>query len=200
MGYCDPRRWPRKDAAVYRDHIDKLTTFSKWLLAHNFEVEIFSSDVLMDVFAIEDLKDRLVSTSSEQEIANLFFRPIPTLKELLRQMASFDFVITSKFHGIVFSHMMAKPVIALSYLQKMEDLMRDIGNADYCLDIEHCEAWQLIERFESMVNQEGHLKGELQRTSTLYADELRVDFDSLFGKEALSRLRLTETEAAEVVA
>jgi polysaccharide pyruvyl transferase WcaK-like protein len=200
MGYCDPRRWPRKDAAVYRDHIDKLTAFSKWLLAHNFQVEIFSSDVLMDVFAIEDLKDRLVSSLSEQESANLVFRPIPTLKELLRQMASFDFVVTSKFHGIVFSHMMARPVIALSYLQKMEDLMRDMGNTDYCMDIEHFESWKLIERFQSMLNQEEHLRSELQRTSTQYADALRVDFDSLFGKETLSRLRLTETEAAGVVA
>jgi len=200
MGYCDPRRWPRKDAAVYHDHIEKLTTFSKWLLAHNFQVEIFSSDVLMDVFAIEDLKDRLANSLSEQEMENLVFRPIPTLKELLRQMADFDFVITSKFHGIVFSHMMAKPVIALSYLRKMEDLMRDMGNADYCLDIEYFETSKLIEIFQSMVNHEKYLTSELHRTSTLYADALRVDFDSFFGKETLSRLRLTEAEAAGVVA
>jgi hypothetical protein len=51
-----------------------------------------------------------------------------------------------------------------------------------------------------MVNQEKHLTSELHRTSTLYADALRVDFDSFFGKETLSRLRLTEAEAAGVVA
>jgi len=194
MGFCDPRRWPRKDAAVYRQHLDKLTAFSKWLLVHNFDLEIFSSDVLMDVFAIDDLKERLRETESAYQGGSVVFRPIPTLKELLHQMASFDFVITSKFHGIVFSQMMGKPVIALSYLQKMEDLMREVGNAYYCLDIEHFESEELIERFQSMVSEEEHLKGLVQRAATLNAGALQADFDLLFGKEAMNESRLPEAE------
>jgi polysaccharide pyruvyl transferase WcaK-like protein len=200
MGFCDPRRWPRKDAAVYQQHLDKVTELSRWLLAHNFQLEIFSSDVLMDVFAIEDLKERLLGTASAREAANVVFRPIPTLRELLRQIAGFDFVITSKFHGIVFSHMLGKPVIALSYLQKMEDLMRDVGSNHYCLDIEHFETKELIERFQLMVREEEYLKGLVQRASTLYADTLRADFDRLFGKETIRGLRLAEAEAAGVTA
>ena len=148
----------------------------------------------MDVFAIDDLKERLLETESAYQGGSVVFRPIPTLKELLHQMASFDFVITSKFHGIVFSQMMGKPVIALSYLQKMEDLMREVGNGHYCLDIEHFESEELIERFQSMVKEEEYLKGLLQGSSMLYANALRVDFDRLFGKEAMNESRLPEAE------
>jgi polysaccharide pyruvyl transferase WcaK-like protein len=200
MGFCDPRRWPRKDVAVYHQHLDKLTALSRWLLAHDYRLEVFSSDILMDVLAIEDLKERLLGTASAHELANVVFCPIPTLKELLGQIASFDFVITSKYHGVIFSHMTGKPVIALSYLQKIEDLMRAVGHDHYCLDIEHCDTGTLIERFQSLVDSEDHLKGLFQRTSMLYADALCVDFDRLFGKEAISSLGLGESKVAGVVA
>jgi polysaccharide pyruvyl transferase WcaK-like protein len=200
MGFCDPRRWPRRDDAVYHRYLDKVTTFSRWLLVHNYELEIFTSDILMDVFAIEDLKERLLGTASGHEVANVVFRPLSTLEELLRQIAGFDFVVTSKFHGVIFSHIMGKPAIALSYLPKIQQLMRAVGHDQYCLDTEHFEVAALIESFQSLVNEEEYLKGLFRKTSMLYADALRVDFDSLFGKEAISELRLAEAEAAGVVA
>src|SRR5215469_1757239 len=98
MGFCDPRRWPRKDVASYHQYLAKLTAFSKWILAHNYRLEIFTSDVIVDVFAIEDLKERLLAVASSDERCNLAFRPVLTLRELFLQMSTFDFVITSKFH------------------------------------------------------------------------------------------------------
>ena len=119
MGYCDPRRWPRKDDDQYSRYLDKLVAFSKWLLDHDYQLEVFTSDIITDVFAIDDLKKKLLVGLSSDERAKVVFRPLPTLKELLLQMSSFDFVVTPKFHGVIFSHLLGKPLIALSYLPKM---------------------------------------------------------------------------------
>jgi polysaccharide pyruvyl transferase WcaK-like protein len=35
-------------------------------------------------------------------------------------MLEFDFVVTSKYHGIVFSHVLGEPVILSSYRRKMD--------------------------------------------------------------------------------
>jgi len=43
-------------------------------------------------------------------------------------MSGFEFVVTSKFHGVVFSHFLATPVIALRYLPKIDHLMWKVGN------------------------------------------------------------------------
>jgi polysaccharide pyruvyl transferase WcaK-like protein len=118
---------------------------------------------------------------------------------LLSQMSDFDFVVTSKFHGVIFSHILGKPVVALSYLGKIEDLMRAVGHERYCLDIEHFELATLIESFQSLVNEEEDLRGLFRRTTMRYSDALRHDFDRLFGKEIINDLRLAEAEAADVV-
>lgn len=199
MGFCDPRRWPRKDDAVYHNYLDKVTAFSRWLLTHNYKLEIYTSDTLTDVFAIEDVKGQLLGCTFGYDAANVTFRPLPDLKGLLRQISALDFVITSKFHGVIFSHIMGKPVIALSYLQKIEDLMRAVGHDRYCLDIEHFEVEPLIESFQSLVREEEYLRGLFRKTSLRYSDALRVDFDRLFGKEKVNDVREVEAEAANVV-
>ena len=179
MGFCDPRRWPRKDAAVYSRYLDKVEAFSLWLLEQHYHLEIFSSDVVGDVYAIEDLKKRLLPRASS-DVSAVTFRPLLTLRELLLQMSTFDYVVTTKFHGVVFSHMLGKPVIALSYLPKIDDLMRTVGHGQYCLDVEHFDVGSLIERFQSMVEEQDRLRALFQRTTAAYAQALKTHFDNLF--------------------
>jgi polysaccharide pyruvyl transferase WcaK-like protein len=196
MGFCDPRRWPRKDDAAYCDYLDKLTAVAAWLLGQNFQVEIFTSDINTDVFAIEDLRKRLLGRISADEWSRVTVRPLPTLKELLLQMAGFDFVITSKFHGVIFSHLLGKPVVALSYLPKIEDLMRAVGHERYCLKIENFDVKTLIETFQALVNEKDHLSALFYETTAAYADALRMHFDNLFGKEGEARPSMAEIELA----
>jgi polysaccharide pyruvyl transferase WcaK-like protein len=198
MGFCDPRRWPVKDDVAYRHYLDKVAAFSGWLLAHNYNLEIFTSDVITDVLAIEDLKKRILAGLSADESASVVFRPLPTLRELLVQMSTFDYVITPKFHGVIFSHLLGKPVIALSYLPKIDHLMRAVGHDEYCLDIGDFDLETLIERFQSLVDEQDYLKALFDRTSEAYANELRSHFDNLFGREVVTGMDFAEDEPAEV--
>ena len=161
IGFCDPRRWPRKDDAAYRRYLDKLEAFSLSILAQNYDLEIFTSDIIVDVYAIEDLNKRLLKSASSSRVV---VRPVLTLKELLLQMSEFDFVVTSKFHGVVFSHLLGKPVIALSYLPKIENLMRTAGHDRYCLDIAHFEVNSLLEKYSLLVEENDQLNSLLLKT------------------------------------
>ncbi len=191
MGFCDPRRWPRKDQAVYLHYLDKVEAFSLWLLSEGYSLEIFTSDIIVDIYAIEDLRSRLLKNNGSALADRVTVRPILTLRELLLQMSTFDFVVTSKFHGVIFSHLLAKPVIALSYLPKIEDLMRAVGHERYCLDIEHFNVKTLVERFESVVDERDQLSSLFRKTTATYADALRLEFDRLTATESLATLHLT---------
>ena len=39
IGFCDPRRWPRRDEAVYRRYLDNFATFSTWALGQGYHLE-----------------------------------------------------------------------------------------------------------------------------------------------------------------
>jgi len=200
MGFCDPRRWPRRDQAVYATYLDKLTGFAAWILSENYDLEVFTSDILTDIFAIQDLKESLVKLVPPSQASRLTFRPLLTLRELLSQINSFDCVVTSKFHGVIFSHLASKPVIALSYMHKIDDLMRTVGHGRYCLNIEHFELHKLIDRFRSMVNERDYLATLFRSTSASYSRALQAHFDSLFGgeKETASKVCENETASAQV--
>ncbi len=182
ISFCDPRRWPRKDAAVYQRYLGELAAFSSWLLAQNYHLEIFASDI-MDVYAMEDLRQKLLAGLSSAAASRVSFRLALTLRELLLQMSTFDFVVTSKFHGVIFSHLLGKPVIALSYLPKTDHLMRAVGHDRYCRDVEHIDAAWLIERFERMVRESNQLRLLFRDTSAAYYNTVQAEFDRLFAAQ-----------------
>jgi polysaccharide pyruvyl transferase WcaK-like protein len=187
ISYCDPRRWPRKDAAIYDRYLRELTAFCARLLQQNYYLELFTSDI-MDVHAIADLRTRLLKESSSAVASRVSVRLALTLKDLLLQMCSFDYVVTSKFHGVIFSHMLGKPVIAISYLPKINHLMRAVGHDRYCIGAEHFDANWLIQRFCSLTYEGDLLRSLFLKTSATYERMLQGEFDKLFLPEGTTPL------------
>jgi polysaccharide pyruvyl transferase WcaK-like protein len=185
IGYADPRIWPRPDAAVYSRYLDKLTAFSLWLLAQGYDLRVFSAERSVDEHAIEDLKGRLARSLSPQAIDVIVGAPSKRVSDLVAEMSTFDFVVTSKFHGVVFSHMLGKPVLALSYHNKIDDLMRAAGHTEYCLGVEDFELGQLQQLFLSLVENGDGMKRGFQQLVAARADELRQQFDELCRPEHL---------------
>jgi polysaccharide pyruvyl transferase WcaK-like protein len=179
MGFCDPRTWPRQDPSAYNSYIDKLALFSSWLLRQSYDLELFSSDIGIDRYAIEDLKSRIMDSCPSQLSDRITYHVCGNLQQLLLQMSGFDFVVTCKFHGVVFSHLLARPVIALSYLPKIEYLMQNAGHDQYCLDIEHFDVNVLIKRFETLIDNADDLTSLFKNVTVNYRQQLQVEFDTL---------------------
>jgi polysaccharide pyruvyl transferase WcaK-like protein len=180
MGFCDPRIWPRKDDAAYQRYLDKAAAFVSWLLEQNYCVEVFTSEISVDHYAITDLQERLTKSRLPHEVSKVSYRPVMSLNELLAQMSEFDFIVTSKFHGVIFSHLLARPVIALSYHHKIDDLMRAVGHDRYCLDIEHFDIESLKDTFKALVNNSDGLSTRFRRTTASYGAAVQQQFDELF--------------------
>lgn len=181
MGFCDPRIWPRKEDAVYQEYLEKITCFSVWLLEQGYDLRVFTTDSIVDRFSIEDLKARLASRLSSPEVLRKVFRGASeSVEEVLREMSGFDFIVTSKYHGIVFSHVLNKPVISLSYHRKMDFAMRAVGQGRFCADIERFDANWLINAFRTLVDESPSIKSGSARAVEAYAAALSQQFDSLF--------------------
>jgi polysaccharide pyruvyl transferase WcaK-like protein len=201
IGFCDPRIWPKKDAAVYESYIGKLADFSVWLLNNNYDLRLYSAEASVDIYAIEDLGKCLRSRLSAAELDRICRPSAGTVSGLMAEMSGFDFVVTAKFHGVVFSHLLAKPVIALSYHPKIDDLMRKVGHSQYCLDIATFDNKGLENTFVALVNDSEQLKARFRRTAASYSETLKTQFDGLFapGTQRL-RSRTPESERNEAVA
>ena len=102
IGYCDPRVWARQDSEAYLRYLAELEAFCRWLLERGFDIEIFTAEVSVDRYAIQELRERLLNHISSRSGAGVDCSPQFDLQGMLTQMSTFDFVVTSKFHGVVF--------------------------------------------------------------------------------------------------
>jgi polysaccharide pyruvyl transferase WcaK-like protein len=185
IGFCDPRIWPRQDLAVYARYLDSLAQFVIWLSSQNYELKIFLAERSVDAYAVEDLKDRLRTGLPATDIDRICAPPIESLEDLLTEMSGFDFVITSKFHGVVFSHLLAKPVVAISYHVKIDDLMRKVGDSQYCLNIESFDSASLQRAFAELAESSSGVGMKCRKVVATRADSLNRQFDDLFVLENL---------------
>jgi polysaccharide pyruvyl transferase WcaK-like protein len=178
IGFCDPRIWYRKDDPTYQEYLEKITRFSAWLLEQGYDLRVFTTETSVDHQAIEDLRARLLSRLPPELVKGVFRTPSWGVKDVLGEMSEFDFIVTSKFHGIIFSQLLRKPVIALSYHRKMDVAMR--GQDHLCADIERFDVDWLINAFRSLVDENSRIKLACAAAVEARAAELSEQFDSLF--------------------
>jgi polysaccharide pyruvyl transferase WcaK-like protein len=185
IGVCDPRIWPRQDSALYSRYLDNLAEVLVWLSRQNYEFKIFSAERSVDLYAVEDLKQRLESKLPDKDLLQVCAPPLETVESLMTEMAGFDFVITSKFHGVVFSHLLAKPVVAISYHPKIDHLMQMVEHGKYCLNIESFDSTLLRKAFSELVENGPALKMKYREIVATRATSLNGQFDDLFVPEYL---------------
>jgi polysaccharide pyruvyl transferase WcaK-like protein len=91
-----------------------------------------------------------------------------------------DYVFTCRFHGVIFAHLLNKPILAIAHHPKVTELMADLELSDYCVDIRDFDVRLLAGRFASMVNNAEEIKSRMAARLTRNRQQLRSQFDELF--------------------
>jgi polysaccharide pyruvyl transferase WcaK-like protein len=95
-------------------------------------------------------------------------------------MAEFHYVITCRFHGVVFAHLLNKPVLAVSHHPKVTNLMAGLGLSEYCVEILTFDPARLAEKCEGLVKNKESIKSRLAETVRRYRMLLAVQVDELW--------------------
>ena len=188
IAYCDPRVWPIADKQRYERYIHELAQMVKWLVAEKHRVVLFATDN-PDPENIRDLQslisDGSVDVSSVQVLPG---PPEQTTEGLLERICQVDLVIASRLHGIILSHLLAIPVLAISYDRKVEVHMNEIGQGNFCLDIDRINREMLIERFNALRVTRKQESAHLEHAVRLYREQVDAQYDRLFGTARASGL------------
>jgi polysaccharide pyruvyl transferase WcaK-like protein len=185
MPYFDPRSiYPDKDQSAYDSFIRTLASFGSWLIRDNYSLALFCSDIGIDPPVIEDLRKTLV-THHQADARCITAPSVKSTDELLSAMSAMDYVVTCRFHGVVFAHLLNKPVLAVSHHPKVATLMEDLGLSEYCVDIRTRDVGVFKEAFLSLVANKDAIKSRMEEKLVGYKRELASQFDSLFAVDTL---------------
>ena len=78
--------------------------------------------------------------------------------------------------------MLGKPVLAISYHEKVDALMAGLGLSDFCQDIENIDIVKLIEQFTTLEQCAGILMPRIAQKADAYRRALEVQYDRIFAE------------------
>lgn len=178
MSYFHPASWPEKDHQVYQQYLRGLADFAVWLAAENYTLALFPGQIKHDSRAIADLQVLLQQRGVPAE--QIIIQPILTVDDLIQQLLATEIVVASRFHGVLLSLLVKQPVLALSYHPKIDSLMADTEQSEYCLNIDDLALEKMQNLFMNINHQRAKIVQQLARKTAAYQSALKQQYEYLF--------------------
>lgn len=179
--HYDYRYWPVSEPGAYRQYIEKVASFASWLITHDYKVFFFPTQLRADPLVIDDIKSLLAKDGACNLKTHLVDATTSSFEELKAQISSTRVVIATRFHGVLVSFLLNKPVLGISHHSKVASLMRDMSQSEYLLDIEDFDLESLKQRFMSLESNSQSIKTDIERNVLDCRLALEEQFNHVFG-------------------
>jgi polysaccharide pyruvyl transferase WcaK-like protein len=162
-------------AEIFTAYLEALADFAQWLVVHGYDIRLLIGDVVDQavVHQFERLLTRRLPGLDENRILN---ESPGSFQDLLAQFAITDFVVATRFHNVLFSLLLDKPVIAISFHHKCAGLMKQMDLSEYCHDLDTITSDTLISSFRNLEAQADKVKAAI----TSAKSERRHQLDQLY--------------------
>jgi polysaccharide pyruvyl transferase WcaK-like protein len=180
IAYKDPRHWPEINPAQYQEYVEKMAEFTQWLIETNHHVLFFHTQVNGDDFVIPDIKDALAKRMPGNSDAHVSEHPVKWYTDAFEAIAKTDLIVASRFHAVIFSYVMNRPVAAVSYDRKINNAMASVGQGDFALPIATFTVEQLQEKFIAMKGQSAEAKEKIKTNVQTFREQLEKQYDNVF--------------------
>ena len=146
-------------AEIHASYVGKLQTFVRWLVDIGRPVRLFVGDangsddsVVQEILA--DVRAYRPDLSPDWAIAE----PTATFTELMRAMTPVGTVVATRYHNVVCALMLNKPTISLSYSDKNDSLMADMGLSEFCQFVGSLDVDRLIKQLGDLESRSAQLR------------------------------------------
>jgi polysaccharide pyruvyl transferase WcaK-like protein len=166
----------------YRAYVAKLCSFIGWLHGQGHTVRLVIGDFQYDEAVRQDVlasleAGGLTAASVQHDVAR-------SVAELVAQLNEADYVVATRFHSVVLSLMLGKPVVSLSYDDKNDVLMAEMGLAAYCQRLAELDVDRLIVQFLDLRSRADSLRPRIRETVERNRAALDQQYQRLFGVSA----------------
>ncbi len=179
LSYRDPRFWPKGESAIYQQYVNKLTDFSAEVLQQGYGLAFFPSQLKMDPYVIADIKSQLLSR--EIDVSEIQEPKTDTVTDLLLAIQNTDYMVACRFHGVLLSLLLCKPVLAISYAPKIDVLMQDTGQGLYTYPIETFSMQDLKQGFANLEKNSQAVSAQIALKMDAYRQALNQQYQNVFG-------------------
>jgi polysaccharide pyruvyl transferase WcaK-like protein len=180
MPLYDSRYWCVHDEQKYNAYLNKLVQFSNQLLSEKYPLFFFATQE-KDNNVINDILPLLDSSYLQARPIESLVLYSNTVDELMSVISSADIVVATRFHGTVLSLLTEKPLLGICYYRKARELMIDMGQGEYAVDLDTFSVEDLWKRFKRLEANRAAEKEQIRKHNLAYSVALNEQYDRLFG-------------------
>ena len=172
--------WFDSDAAKYQSYVAKLARFADGLVERGSEVRFIPTQLKVDPEVATHVINQM-KTKGEAEYDQLIVKPtFQSLDDLLSALAELDIVVATRYHGILLSLALQKPVLAIAYHDKSRDLMKWLGQGDYVIEGESFRVDELTDRFIALEEHSASISSSLREQMPKFKSAVKAQYDTVF--------------------
>jgi len=176
--FYDGRYWRTPDPVRYRQYLGKFAKFTEWLDKTGHSILFFPTQTRADVLTIDDIQQSLNGSAHSPNI--LARQPIESLEDLVSEISRADLVVANRYHGILISLILNKPVLGVAYHEKSRALLAQVGQGDYVLNVADFRTEELIERFSALEADAPAIRKRIASSMAPLRKALAEQYDTVF--------------------
>ncbi len=180
LPYFDPRSWAERDPGIYQRYVDTMAEFAMMLRARGYRVRFVPTQLRADPLVIADILRVIERSSGTAEGLMSLDSVVSNFEDLVAHLSAADIVVAARFHGVLISQMLGKPTIGIVYRRSTRDLLVDVGQGAYAVDIKAMTSEGLLERL-SALERDSDAGERIQRRLEGYRRELDAQYAILLG-------------------
>jgi len=142
---------------------------------------VFATDS-PDLATIQDMLTSMSDTPKDSDAILMLPGPFEqSVDNHLEGIGQADLIIASRLHGVILSHLLAIPVLAISFDPKVDAHMKSVKQSGYCLNINALKLDPFIERFEALKAARQREAARLRSAALLFRQALDLQYDRIMG-------------------
>lgn len=167
--------------AAYLRYVGILCDFIERRLAEGRKIRLLIGDYAYDELVRLDFVAELKKRGHSIDGDRIDAVPAQSFETVIGQIATTDAVIASRFHNVVLSLLMARPVLSLSYDRKNDVLMEAMGLGAYCQELDDLDPERLERQFVDLLSNASGVPARLRERSDAYRRDLDEQYARVLG-------------------
>jgi polysaccharide pyruvyl transferase WcaK-like protein len=172
------------DQEVMERYVETIGRFVLWLLERGYAVRIVIGDVAYDLDALNNVRAWLARHDVGHRVVD---EAATSFELLLTQLSTVDLVVATRFHNVLLSLLLEKPVVSVSHMDKNDELMESMGLSSYRLPLKDVRVEDLVAKFGELERNADALRAQIREKNALFRAQLDAQYERIFGTPAQER-------------
>lgn len=182
MAIKKPGAWPESNQGQYEHYLSCLSKAVSRLASLGYLVKLVVTDT-KDRLAAAALLEMIVREQGDEISSFVHLEAASEVQDVMDLLSASEIVVASRLHGVILSHLVGRPVVAISYDWKVSRHMKDMGQAAYVVELEGLEAPDLLNVIDGALLQRRELGDSIVRQRDVFCARVLQQFRDVLASE-----------------